>query len=180
MKKPLIVLLIVIFILLICTAVVGILATLGVVGVQATQKTYRETVRLNDLREVARSLEDYYTMYRAYPRLSNASGLKSLEQVTVKNDLKLVSQTISYLDPTSGLSTGISTLVTSPGVQVYTGSDANQSITCVSSGKSSGTTLVSSSEVWQIYYLALGDNPQNYKLKACTENGLTVNFGTLK
>lgn len=181
MKKVLIVVGIVLLILGVCIgSVVFIVGKLTVDGTKALQQSQRETLRLNDLREVAMSLEEYYTMYRAYPRLSNASGLKVLNQVTDKRDLKLESQTISFLDPVTGLSTKIKTIVSSPGVEIYTGSGVNQTITCFTGNKASESSLGSSSDVWQIYYLALGDNPQEYKLEACTENGLSKNIGTLK
>lgn len=181
MKKVLVVVGIVLLILGICVgSVIFIVGKLTVDGTQSLQKSQRETIRMNDVREVARSLEEYYTMYRAYPRLSSSNGLKPLELVTDKKDMKLDTQTISYLDPITGLSTNYKTVISSPGVKIYTGSGVNQALTCFSGNKASETSLGSSSDVWQIYYLALGDNPQEYKLEACTENGLSNNFGSLE
>jgi prepilin-type N-terminal cleavage/methylation domain-containing protein len=53
--------------LLVVMAVIGILVSLAVVGIQAIQRSQRETVIANDLRNIQAALVQYYAKYRAYP-----------------------------------------------------------------------------------------------------------------
>ena len=57
--------------LLVVMAVIGILITLAVVGIQAIQKAQRETVRMNDFRNLQAKIEEYYGKYRLYPNFSH-------------------------------------------------------------------------------------------------------------
>lgn len=57
--------------LLVVMAVIGVLITLAVVGIQALQKAQRETVKLNDLRNLQGKIEEYYGKYRMYPNFSH-------------------------------------------------------------------------------------------------------------
>ncbi len=171
MKKVLIVLLIAVPIVLICTAVVGILATLSVVGVQSTQKTYRETVRLNELRSFTNAIEGYYVKYGVYPRLSDSDVLTSIDMVKEKKDISLNYPNINFLNPITGANTEFDFKVTAPGLMIYTGTGDDNRIKCKVSTVIERNTLSASPDSWQIFYTTSGNAPQRYSLLTCTENG---------
>ena len=177
MKKISIVVVTVISILLICLAVSSILATLTYIGVQTAQKKFRETVKINDLRNVVTSLEEYYVKYGKYPILTDSSLLTSIEKVKGKNEVTFNYPYIKLLDPITGTDSEFSTKLSEPGVMIYTGTGNDKSIKCVPQGKTDGNTLGSSIDKWQIFYSTNGNAPQRYNLFACTESGLSTNFG---
>jgi len=177
MKKVLIIFGILIPILLICTAVVGILGTLVFVGARSTQKTYRETVRLNDLRNFNNSIEGYYAEYGVYPRLSDSAVLTSIEMVKEKKDISLNYPKLNLLDPNTGANTEFSFILTSPGLMIYTGKGEESRLGCKEGDKTEGNSLVSNPDLWQIFYTTDGNAPQRYYLLTCTENGMKHSTG---
>jgi len=178
MKKPLIIIGIVLVVLAMCALPVFLLlGTLAVVGVQTTQKTYRNTLRVSELRNITESLEGYYTKYSSYPKLSDSALLTNIEKVTEKKDISLTYPNLNLLDPITGSNTAFSIKLSAPGVIMYTGTGNDKTINCVPYGNTEGNTLGSSTDVWQIFYSTNGNSPQKYTLLACTEQGLSGNFG---
>jgi len=177
MKKPLIIIGIVLLVLAICVLPIFlILGTLSVVGVQATQKTYRETVRINDLRSFTDSIEGYYAKYGVYPKLSDSAVLTSIEKVSGKKDIVLDYPILNFLDPNTGANTEFSFKITAPGLMIYTGTGDDKRIKCKVSTVIEGNTLSASPDSWQIFYSTNGNAPQRYSLLTCTENGMITDY----
>ena len=168
--------------LLVVMAVIGILITLAVVGIQAIQKSQRETVRVNDLRNISSTLETYFSKYRAYPVSNAALG------TAVGSGNCASSGGISYTAPTLSFcpagSVTVGTLYTvtlqALGGLVYTGTGADQAGMLCGAAVNDATHLQGTADVWTIFYKTApaAASPQSYTLYGCTENGFSTKFGS--
>jgi len=171
--------------LLVVMAVIGILITLAVVGIQAVQKSQRETVRQNDLRNISAVLASYYTKFKAYPKAFTSGPLAAITADAATNvtfngtslafsDVNSATFTnTNYTAPLSGLGAKLTSIPA-------WGAGATPTATCVvgNTELANGTVLGPSADVWYIFYRATTNTPQSYTLAACTENGWSGNQGT--
>ena len=171
--------------LLIVMAVIGILITLAVVGISALQRSQRETMRLNDMRNIKVSLTDFYTKYRNYP--------PSYDYLVISPDWYLC---IKDWSVANGGNAGIDSTcnATTTGDMYYNKIKINQQGAAINANNFAGvpisTTVTAPSadcvtgkgpDTWSIYYKTnfVGTGAQQYGLYACTENGLSINFGEI-
>lgn len=166
--------------LLVVMAVIGILITLAVVGIQAIQKSQRETVRANDLRNITSLLETYYSKHRQYPTGNAATGtVLAVCDAGGEFGYDTATATVAFCNPTEATpSPNYRVVLQSLGGVVKTGNTAALTdFSCTATGGANGI-LEGNADVWTILYKTATSTPQSYTLAGCTENGLTANFGT--
>lgn len=173
--------------LLVVMAVIGILISLAVVGIQAIQKSQRETTRISDLRNFSTTLFEYYQKRGAYPA-DNTWFVKSSD-----NAICIYDWPPGYYGGTRGgdgtcnqnsMGNNYLKKVTfnSLGVEFNSNYFTNVPVAATVTAPGGDCEVPKGPDVWTIYYKTVtGWNtpPQQYSLYACTENGLTQNFGEL-
>ncbi|MEI6462201.1 MAG: type II secretion system protein [bacterium] len=174
--------------LLVVMAVIGVLLSLAVFGIQALQKNQRETQRLNDLRNIQGSLESYYSKYRRYPTENElkdtyVATAPKLLNGSLLNEINAQRQVGGFVprDPNVFvLYYGNVVYATIP-IQSLTPTVMNVGYmyaTCSDNGINSDQHVATADTWWVGYSTALVDNPQEYGLYGCTENGLSTNLGS--
>lgn len=187
--------------LLVVMAVIGILITLAVVGIQAIQKSQRETARANDLNNLNTALIEFYSVYRGYPNSNALSWTSQTDDLNnkFKVDLEGGSQGICLIrkevltspvcdvDSTNaayfrvikfsqlGINPNLYGWNQGPGEYGYWVSE-NRCDLADRKGTPEQMTII-----YGVRPLvgAPSNSRQEYRLAACTENGLTKNWGTL-
>lgn len=174
--------------LLVVMAVIGILITLAVVGIQALQKSQRETVIANDMRNIQAALVQYYAKYRTYPGLMDDLGNEfKVDHTGSKQGICLaipgggdyIIDTDSYDCNIETNDPNIKRWMFSPvetsqlGITYVQLIDGNYSSFDCSSVDTQGGNL------WYIGYISgyITTNPQTYALFSCTDNGKSINYG---
>lgn len=173
--------------LLVVMAVIGILITLAVVGIQAVQKSQREVVRQNDLRNVSAVLANYYTKFKAYPRSESLAPTGAAIVASAGTNINFDGkEKLSFSDVNLATSTNTNYSVTLAALGVKfvsipawgNGTLPAAGCTVGATESNTGDPLSPSADQWYILYRASTATPQSYTLAACTENGWSANQGT--
>jgi len=172
--------------ILVVMAVIGILITLAVVGISAVQKSQRETLRLNDLRNLKIALQDFYTKYRNYPpdnswlEVSPSSHLCVVDWTSVNGGNRGVDNTCT--DGTTGDRYFNKIKINQQVLSVFNSTFSSGPVSTIVTGVGGDCLNPKTPDAWAIYYktnLPGAYGAQTYSLYACTENGLTINYGEL-
>ena len=172
--------------ILVVMAVIGILITLAVVGISAVQRSQRETLRLNDLRNLKIALQDFYTKYRNYPPDNTWIRLVPDGSVCIYDWYAPYGPRTGASDTTCDIATTGNAYFTKIKFNQQGGVVNNNyfnnvpiaaTVTAVGGNCENPTTA----DTWTIYYKTnlAGYGAQVFGLYACTENGLSVNYGEL-
>ena len=174
--------------ILVVMAVIGILITLAVIGISAVQKSQRETLRLNDLRNLKIALQDFYTKYRNYPpdhdwiKLSPDGSVCILDWLTPYGARTGASDLTCDVAVT-GSAYFLKIKFNQQGGVIYDNDFANVPISTTVTAPAGHCENPMTADAWYVYYKTnLAPNTygaQVFGLYACTENGLSVNFGEL-
>ncbi len=173
--------------LLVVMAVIGILITLAVVGIQALQRSQRETVIANDMRNIQAALVQYYAKYRTYPAIA---GDRSTE---VKTDNFGPKQGVCLIAPLQGENVGdtfscdiednssliFSKVITQQlGIEFNPGNFEDNFNTTYTNFD---CTLLDTEggNHWFLGYISAAPSltPQTYALFSCSDNGKSINYG---
>ena len=174
--------------ILVVMAVIGILITLAVVGISAVQKSQRETLRLNDLRNLKIALQDFYTKYRNYPPDHNWLVLSTDGSVCVKDWFPPYGPRTGASDLTcdvavTGSAYFLKIKFNQQGGEIYNNNFSNVPILATVTASGGHCENPVSADAWYVYYktnLAPDTyGAQVFGLYACTENGISVNYGEL-
>lgn len=171
--------------LLVVMAVIGILITLAVVGISAIQRSQRETMRLNDLRNIKVALTDFYTKYRNYPPTYDYFFVSPDWHLCIK-DWSIANGGQAGNDSTcNATATGNMYFnkikINQQGASIYQNSFSGVPISSTVSAPSADCEKGKGPDTWSIYYKTnfIGTGAQQYGLFGCTENGLSINFGEI-
>jgi len=179
--------------LLVVMAVIGILITLAVVGIQALQRSQRETVIANDLRNIQGALVQYYAKYRQYPSVSDdlsdelkfdGQGAKQGLCLTLpfKGDIvaeKMGGDYICDIETTDSVALSyIFSRITTEQLGIYY-NPPDFTTGSTYSGWNCSNFDTQGGNAWMLGYISgfPGEYPQEYALFACTENGKSINYG---
>ncbi len=174
--------------ILVVMAVIGILLTLAVVGISAVQRSQRETLRLNDLRNLKIALQDFYTKYRNYPPDHDWIVLSQDGSVCIKDWFAPYGPRTGGSDTTCDVATTGSAYFlkikfNQQGGAIYDNDFAGVPISTTVTGVNGDCITSKGADSWSVYYktnLAPDTyGSQTFGLYACTENGLSVNYGEL-
>lgn len=174
--------------LLVVMAVIGILITLAVVGIQAIQKSQRETVIGNDMRNIQAALVQYYSKYRTYPALmDDLSGEFKVDHTGSKQGVcfaipgggDYIIDTDSYDCNIENTDPNVRKWMFNPVETNQLGITFMQLMDVVYSNFDCSSVDTQGGNLWYVGYIAgyVTTNPQSYALFSCSENGKSINYG---